>query len=200
MRGQDPLAPAIAGELFQVSEKPSIEDRRIAAVVVVAGDRNPVIAMRADQPGQACCRQVRLVRHTNQDRGHRRRQRGDAARDRPGDSRGSRRILNQLHVQSFERPAQSRIGRDDNEDWLQPRLQKSLGGAAHQGDAVKWLEQFLTSEAAGLASGEEDACDQPAVAAALSCSSTQLPNRCVSRWATSCMIPLRPNCATTPLT
>src|SRR5438270_35417 len=124
----------------------------------------------------------------------------DAEGDRVTDSGLRRRILDEHQGKTIERPAQSRIGRDHRHDRPQAGRKQDLGTMPDERLAGPRFQQLLPSEPARPPGGEQDPRNQPAVAAALSCCSTQLPNRCVSRWATSCMMPLRPNWATTPLT
>src|ERR1700681_1268791 len=95
---------------------------------------------------------------------------------------------------------QAGIGRDDGDERLKTGFQEAARGLADQWFTKPGFEQLLASEPCGLPGRQQDAGDQPAGAAVLSSWSTQLANRCAIRCATSCMMPVRPNWATTPLT
>src|ERR1700694_1004397 len=110
------------------------------------------------------------------------------------------RVLDDRQGKAGQRINQGRVGRDNGDQRLKIRFQEAARGLADQRFTTPRFEQLLASEPGGLPGRQQDAGDQPAGAAVFSSWSTQLANRCAIRCATSCMMPVRPNWATTPLT
>src|ERR1700674_1739506 len=144
--------------------------------------------------------EIRLVPDADQGGVRRFRKRTQADGDRATDAVFGMGILDRRQCQAREGLDQARVGRDNGNERPKAGLQEAASRPADHWLTTPRFEQLLASEPRRLSGGEQNAGDQTAGVAALSSWSTQVANRWAIRCATSCMMPVRPNWATTPLT
>ena len=200
MRVDDRLTASVTLQAPQLCKKPAVEDRWVPAMVAVSWHRDHSGSKCAANPADRIRIQSWLICDSDHRCVDRFGQRLEPHRDRPADPPVRVGIHDRHHGEAVEGTGIADAGRDYGDYRIEPTAEEESCHVADEGFTQPGLQQLLAPESAGAAGREQDAGDQPAVAAAFSSCSTQLANRADRRWAISCMMPLRPNCATTPLT
>jgi len=117
-----------------------------------------------DQPGEASGIDERLIGQHEQHGARIRRQRGEAAAERPGEPAPPRGMVHDLdrapRIRAREQRAHAKtLGADDDDDPTPGRRRGCFDGARDEGDAVPAHELLGSAEARGAARCEHDGGD-----------------------------------------